>query len=212
MTRRLVAWILFVALFAGINYASRFTSGKPPRDFLYQWSSVASGLVLLAIILAVTLGIAGSQRQLFAWRRPPSWPRALLLALWSVPAYLAILSLDHVLHGGREQGLTPSHWEPRHASAYAANFVVIAIMTPFVEETLFRGLGYSLLERFGRWPAILAIGIVFGVAHGLVEALPELTLLGIVLAWLRSKTGSIYPGVLVHGTFNAIALIAAVTT
>jgi hypothetical protein len=36
-------------------------------------------------------------------------------------------------------------------------------------------------------------------------------LFGTVLAWLRWKTGSIYPGMLVHGIFNGVALILAVT-
>ncbi|MFI5302171.1 MAG: CPBP family intramembrane glutamic endopeptidase, partial [Polyangiales bacterium] len=119
--------------------------------------------------------------------------------------------IDPLLHGGREQGLTPTGWQPRHAGAYAANFVVIAAVAPVVEELLFRGLGFSLFERFGRWQAILTIGIAFGLYHGLVQALPELALFGCALAWLRSKTASVFPGMLLHGTFNAIALIAAVT-
>jgi membrane protease YdiL (CAAX protease family) len=89
---------------------------------------------------------------------------------------------------------------------------VIAAVAPFVEELLFRGLGYSLLERYGRWPAILTVGVAFGLYHGLVQALPELVIFGCALAWLRSKTRSVYPGMLLHATFNAIALVAAVTT
>ena len=38
---------------------------------------------------------------------------------------------------------------------------------------MFRGLGYSLLEPFGRWAAIVVVGVVFGLAHGLIEALPS---------------------------------------
>src|SRR5262249_49366969 len=36
MRRRLVAWILFVALISSIAYASRFAAGPPDRDTLYK--------------------------------------------------------------------------------------------------------------------------------------------------------------------------------
>ena len=82
---------------------------------------------------------------------------------------------------------------------------------PFVEELTFRGLGYGLLERFGRWPAIIAVGLLFGLAHGLVVSLPILAVFGGALAWIRSQTRSVVPGMVLHGTFNLIALVAAVT-
>jgi membrane protease YdiL (CAAX protease family) len=214
MTRRLVAWIVFVALVSGVAYASRFTAGRPDRNALYQWSTAVGELTIFVVILAVTLAIAGGRYELLALRPPVSWRRALMLCvLLLVVVYTVIAAIDPLLHGGREQGLTPTGWQPRHAAAYAANFVVIAAVAPVVEELLFRGLGYSLLARFlGRWPTILAVGLAFGLYHGLVQALPELVLFGCALAWLRSKTTSVYPGMLLHATFNAIALVAAVTT
>ncbi|HEY2219422.1 MAG TPA: CPBP family intramembrane glutamic endopeptidase [Gaiellaceae bacterium] len=209
MRRRLVAWILFVALISSVAYASRFAAGPPERNALYKWSTAVSELFVFAIIIAVTLAITGSQRQLLALRRPHSWRQAATLGVpVFIAAFVAISALDRALHGSREQGLVPKHWEPSHAGAYAANFVVIAGVAPFAEELLFRGLGYSLLEPFGRWTAILTVGIAFGLYHGLVEALPELALFGCALAWLRSRTGSVYPGMLAHATFNAIGLVS----
>ena len=119
--------------------------------------------------------------------------------------------LDHFLHAGREQGLTPSHWEPSHAGAYAANFVLIALVAPVVEELTYRGLGYSLLARWGRWTAIVVTALAFGLSHGLVEGLPVLTIFGVGLGWLRSRVDSVYPGIIVHGVFNGLALVLAVT-
>jgi membrane protease YdiL (CAAX protease family) len=209
MRRRLVAWILFVGLISSVAYASRFASGPPERNALYKWSTAISELFVFAVIIAVTLAIAASQRQLLALRRPYSWPQAAALAVpVFVAVFVAISAVDRVLHGAREQGLVPKHWESSHAGAYAANFVVIAGVAPFAEELLFRGLGYSLFEPFGRWTAILTVGIAFGLYHGLVEALPELALFGCALAWLRSRTGSVYPGMLAHATFNTIGLLS----
>jgi membrane protease YdiL (CAAX protease family) len=87
---------------------------------------------------------------------------------------------------------------------------LFAVVAPIVEELTFRGVGQSLLSFVGRWPSILLVGIAFGVAHGLVEALLVLVPFGIALAWLRDRTKSVLPGMVVHGLFNAIALIAAV--
>ena len=202
-----------MAIISGIGYASRFSSGKPDRNALYMWSTFAGELLIFAVIFGVTMAITGPHRQLLALRQPESWGRALGLGFVLLAVvYGVIAAIDPLLHGGREQGLTPTGWEPRHAAAYAANFVVIAGVAPVCEELLFRGLGYSLLERLGRWPAIVSVGIAFGLYHGLVEALPELVIFGCALAWLRSKTQSVFPGMLVHATFNALALVLAVTT
>jgi membrane protease YdiL (CAAX protease family) len=55
------------------------------------------------------------------------------------------------------------------------------------------------------------IGLAFGFYHGLVNAFPILAAFGIGLAYLRARTGSVYPGMVAHATFNAIALIGSVT-
>ena len=48
---------------------------------------------------------------------------------------------------------------------------------------------------------------LFGLAHGLVEALLVLVAFGIALAWLRDRTDSVLPGMLVHAFFNGAALV-----
>jgi hypothetical protein len=67
-----------------------------------------------------------------------------------------------------------------------------------------------LLFPYGKWTAILATGVLFGLAHGLLIALPVLVVFGIAVAWVRFRTGSVYPGMILHGTFNGVALIASV--
>lgn len=195
-----------------IAYLSRATEGKPDPQTLYEWSTAIGGLVQDAIVLAVVLAIAGLDSALLAFRRPLSIRRALGLIVAAVVAIYAFeIVYGAIVHPGNEQGLTPSRWEPAHTAAYVANGVVICTFIPFVEELTFRGLGYSLLERFGRWPAILGVGVVFGLAHGLILSLPVLLAFGCILAWIRSRTQSVFPGMVLHGTFNLIALVVAVT-
>jgi membrane protease YdiL (CAAX protease family) len=212
---RLYGWLAFVGILSALNYAARFSSGTPNKDVLYTWSAAVLGAVELGIVLGIVLLICRDRpkREYLALKRPRSWPAALAfgaLVLFGVFVLAGILS--PLLNPGNEQGLVPKHWEPSRAGAFVANFVVVAVCAPIVEELTFRGLGYTLLERFGKWAAILLVGLAFGVVHGLVEGLPILAAFGAGLAWLRSRTGSVYPCMLVHATFNGLVLIVSVTT
>jgi uncharacterized protein len=210
--RRLALWLALIAVMVALGYGTRASSGKPDPQVLYEWSTAAGGLVQDGILLLLVLAIAGFSTRLLALRRPRALAAtAGALGLALVAIYVFEATYGRLVHVGNEQGLTPSHWEPHHAAAYVVNAIVICTWVPFVEELTFRGLGYSLLERFGRWPAIISVGILFGLAHGLIESLPVLAVFGAVLAWIRSRTGSVYPGMLLHALFNLIALVAAVT-
>jgi membrane protease YdiL (CAAX protease family) len=214
MRSALAAWTGFVAVFATLSYSIRFTEGKPPKDLLYQWSTVASALIQFAVIGLIVYAIAGlgQRRQLLALRRPTSWWLALGIGVAiAIGMTVLTVALDPVLHPGREQGVTPDVWRPDRAAEYVANGLVICIVAPIVEELAFRGLGFSLLVRFGKWTAIILVGVAFALAHGLVEAFPFLAAFGAGLAYLRSRVGSVYPGMIVHGLFNATALTLAVS-
>ena len=209
---RLAGWLLLVGLMIAIAYAGRATEGKPDPQVLYRWSTAVGGIVQDGIVLLLVLGLATRDRHLLALRRPTSiWRAIRLLGVAIVAIYVFEVLYGALTHPGNEQGLTPAHWEPAHAAAYIVNGIVICTVIPFVEELTFRGLGYSLLERFGRWPAIVAVGVMFGLAHGLVVSLPVIAVFGMVLAWIRSETDSVYPGMVLHAAFNAVALVAAVT-
>jgi hypothetical protein len=90
--------------------------------------------------------------------------------------------------------------------AFLAFGAVATFVAPVVEELTFRGLGFSLLFPYGKWVAILGTGVLFGAWHGLIVALPVLAGFGVVLAWLRYTTGSVYPPILLHAIFNGIAI------
>jgi membrane protease YdiL (CAAX protease family) len=210
---RLIGWLCIVGAMTAAGYAARAAGGEPDRDVLYKGSTAAAQAVIYLIILAIVLAIAGGDRSFLGLRRPASWGRSIALAIGVLVAiYVVGTVIDQYLDPGKEQGLTPIRWEPEHAGAYAANFFVIAVMAPVVEELTYRGLGYGVLAKYGTALAIVGTALAFGLSHGLLEGLPVLVAFGIGLAYLRSRTDSVYPGMLVHGTFNAIALVLAVTT
>ncbi len=85
----------------------------------------------------------------------------------------------------------------------------IVVLAPFAEEIFFRGFFFAgLRQRWSLWPSALLSGAIFGLVHaptGPTAAIP-LAGLGVGLAWLYNKTGSIYPSMLAHFLNNAIAI------
>jgi uncharacterized protein len=206
-------WWVLVGVLALLAYTSRASGGRPPEDALYQWGTAASAAIVYAFVLGLVLLIARGApvRELLALRAPRSWAAALALAFGVFVLVLIVgAALDPFLDAGEEQGLTPSGWDADRAAAFAANVLVVVGIAPLIEELTYRGLGYSLLRPYGMASAIVGVGIAFGLAHGLIEALPILALFGMGLAFLRERTDSVYPPVLLHAAFNGFALAVSV--
>ena len=215
---RLIFWSVFVTAIAALNYSARFSTGTKGHEdrhvSLYSYSTFAGGILIYAIWLGIVLLICINRFDLLALRLPQNRRRtvgfafAVIAAIWIWEWAVSLIPLPQ--SPGHEQGITDVHWEPAHAGAFAANVVLFALVAPFVEELTFRGAGQSLLRFLGHVPSILIVGVAFGLAHGLVEALLVLVPFGIALAWLRDRSESVVPGMFVHGLFNGAALAAAV--
>jgi len=217
---RLLAWLVFVLGLTALNYAGRFAAEGTPDDIAYQWTSSIGVVVQFGLMLGVLLLIAKGlpKRELFALRRPRSWKRALGLAAAALVAiyvaslaYTGLLSLLGDFDPTEEQGLVPDGWDSSRAAPFITFFLAVTILAPIVEELTYRGLGFSLISPYGVVLAIVGTGLLFGLTHGLLIGLPVLAFFGIVVGWLRAKTDSVYPGMLLHATFNAVALLVAVS-
>ena len=60
-----------------------------------------------------------------------------------------------------------------------------------------------------RRAVIVVAAFAFAGAHGLVQGFPALFLFGVVIAIVRLRSGSVFPGMLFHASFNGIALALA---
>lgn len=209
--RRIAAWFVLVGLLAAANYAARFAGGSSTsnRDALYSYGTAASTVIFYGIFFAFTYAIAAvDAEELLALRRPRAWKATLGAAIGALVVTFAVEGAVSPLHPGQEQGITPTHWQPQHALPFAVNWVALAIVDPLVEETSFRGVGFGLLRPHGRWLAIVGSGLAFGLAHGEVYGLPVFVCLGLALGYLRERSDSVVPCILVHAFFNSIALVA----
>jgi membrane protease YdiL (CAAX protease family) len=215
VSNALVGWVAFVAIFSALNYTARFSGPSPPKDVAYRWESAIGALIQFGVVLAIVLLIARgrNRREFFALRRPASWGLAASISIFVVVAIVLIAqALAPFADPEGEQGLIPTYWDPDRIAQFAAFAFAVTIVGPVVEELMFRGAGFSLLEPFGRWTAVIGSGVAFGLVHGLLEGLPIITAFGLGLAYLRSRTQSLYPCVLLHASFNAAGLALGLTT
>jgi len=189
----------------------------------------------LLIAASVTLWIV-HRRWPRQWRLAQAWQGFGFAPSSSTAFYAAALALGvavPVIGGMLTHLLAGSHPVTQSIaqmgqSASLSGRVVLALsavtLGPLVEETLFRGVLFSSLLGFRRKHAMLpAIGharialamglsaLLFGMVH-LPDlgwrwyAVPNLALLGVGCAWLRYKSGSLWPAVMAHGVNNLLAV------
>lgn len=85
----------------------------------------------------------------------------------------------------------------------------VTIMPAVFEEIAFRGVLLSGLRKQLRrpWAAVLVSALVFGVFHVSLFRIAPTALLGVALAVVVVRTGSIYPAMLWHFLNNFLALV-----
>jgi membrane protease YdiL (CAAX protease family) len=87
---------------------------------------------------------------------------------------------------------------------FAAAGVIVA---PIGEELLFRGVLHGYLrEHWGRLPGAILSGAAFAAVHRSLLGFAPLMILGVLLARIYDRSGSLYPAMLFHAAFNATSL------
>ena len=179
--------------------------------------SPAFGVTLLgsyAVLVAATLHVArsaGPIAAVLALGRTPFWPAAGLIAAGSVAAGVAAQLLEPLFHGIRDQDIAPGRSPGGTTAAIGVTLVVIgiAIVGPVAEELYFRGVVQGSLGRFGTAIAIAGSSALFAAAHFQPSAIPVIAVYGVVLAVIRARTRSTWPGIVMHVLNNAFVVALA---
>jgi uncharacterized protein len=205
----LVGWSGLATLFIAGGFASQAANSSDNSTVFFDYGFAVGTIVIYAVLIGLTFLIALPYERTseaiglrtFRWR----W---VAIAIGLIIGVLIIgAALEPILHGGREQGLTPDEWEPEHAGAFLLNGIVISTIVPFTEELFFRGLGVRALGFIGGITAVVITGVAFGLSHGILGALPPLVLFGIALGWVRLRSDSVWPGMIAHGFYNATGIL-----
>jgi membrane protease YdiL (CAAX protease family) len=214
--RPLAAWLVLVAVQIALAFSAT-SDGDAVRDPdpLFSWELAIGGTIVYAILVALTFAIVRSYPMdvkkalgLKQFERRWVWI-ALAVALASL---IVAAIAEPFLHGGEEQGLAPGNWQPDRAGAFVANALVVVLVAPFAEFLFFRGLGVRVLRLLGPPIAIGGTAVLFGLAHGILGALPPLVFFGAGLAWVRYRSDSVWPGFVSHAAFNGIGIAVAIAT
>jgi ABC-2 type transport system permease protein/sodium transport system permease protein len=187
-------------------------------------------LLMGAVMTAVVFG--GIPLAACRLRRIPIGPAFRfpeLPALVFIASALAGLSLWTVCH----EAIVLLHWEevtldPRLVEAlqnYVARLRTLpvslvvgamALVPAVFEEAFFRGFLYpAFRSRMTPAVAIVATAVAFGFFHWIspsllaTERFVSSTFVGVVLGWVRWRTGSLLPGILLHALHNAFVILVA---
>ncbi len=191
----------------------------PSWRALLPFYNLANTLVFYGILLGVVLLFA-ARRGGRVWvelglRRPPYWVLPLMLPVALALQYLTELlsaAISPLLHGmTNPQGCSIS--QGFGADAYLG-VLAIVLIAPLVEEITFRGfIMGGLRSRIGVGWAVVLSSVVFALAHtlsvgGSILLLgPSLFVAGVALALVYQWTRSLYPGMVLHASFNLVAVI-----
>ena len=94
--------------------------------------------------------------------------------------------------------------------------IVSVVAAPFLEEVVFRGFYYRVLEDVaGTGAAVFGTAILFAAMHALQlwpswPAILMILAVGLALAWLRWRTRSLIPSFLVHTAYNSTLVLVTV--
>jgi membrane protease YdiL (CAAX protease family) len=210
---RLIDLILIVALAVGALMAFRLLL-RPSEVTTATVAALLIGqnAVLLAIIWLVAVLYRGASfRQLGFVPASASWyrrviPIAIFLQIVVILTNVLISSLMGTPFENPQIPLImpdPGDW-----GAMAGMFVATSIVAPVVEELTLRSVLYGWLRKhMSPIVAGMISAAAFAALHGSLVLLPGTFLVGLTLAWAYERSGSILPGILVHGCFNAISTL-----
>src|SRR3981081_1025137 len=218
----LVPWLFFVVGLSNVN--SRGATHVPPLAFQKDLLNailtfIISSLVEAAFLIAplyvakhaihATTVYARQVWQVLGFRafKPVqafSWIGILIVVIIGVDNLyqFMITSLHLNLHTNDQVLLAHSTSSPITTYAILAAAVIVA---PFCEEIFFRGFVFPGLHRsmdLG-WAIVLS-SLLFAIAHGDPASFPVLFIIGLALAFLRWRTKSIWPGILLHMLNNSL--------
>jgi membrane protease YdiL (CAAX protease family) len=209
-------WLVAPGLLFGLNFigALLISTSAPDKNLVYQLGPilVTAATDILLIVYAV-FAVWRSNMSIpatLAMRRVPLG-RAIGLGALALVALVVLDKLvDPITHASKKQGIAPTH-TPSDTSQWVAlgvAMVALVVIAPLAEEIMFRGLAWNIIGAY----ALPLTAMFWAIAHSLPALLLPVFLAGLIIGELRRRTDSLWPGLGVHMTTNAIALVVALLT
>lgn len=83
-------------------------------------------------------------------------------------------------------------------SSLILTLIFVGILSPIIEEMMFRGIMLNKLRRYGDKVAIVTTALLFGLFHANFSQFFYATVLGLIFAYITLKTGTIKYSIILH--------------
>lgn len=167
-------------------------------------NGVAGTVALLAafVIRIRDLTVFGFRRVALRW--------LLIGAALGVVAVGLSFLIEHVYFSLINEPNTQADFQAAARAGLLSLLVLVftgALLTPFGEEVVFRGVIANALNRYGPWAGIVGSAFIFAAVHGPSVIFFNAFMAGILTGYLFRKTESIWPGLMTHVVYNGIWLV-----
>jgi hypothetical protein len=182
--------------------------GTPP--ILTLAGTLAQDLALVGgAILAAASALKGRVTAEHFGLRPARWVSSTAYVILGYVVFLLIAAAWTTLLGIKDRENVAIDLGTRDSvAAFVVAGVLVCVIAPICEELFFRGFLFGALRKRGLVVATLISGVAFGLAHvasSPIGFIVPLATLGIIMALLYEKTGSLYPPMVLHALNNSIA-------
>lgn len=230
----MAVYLPFFPLFAWVLLVSVPTAFIREFEFIQtEWKIVFAENIFLSISAIVAIGlIIYLARKTFARRlkgfgldnaniaRDFAAAMTTLFAVWPIIVGVLLLTIyvgqliwgpDFQIQRHEELEIITKHSQ---LSVKIVVFVTAVLIVPVFEEMLFRGLFQSLIRSLivRPWVSILATSVLFSSVHANAAHWPALFALSVCMGYSYEKSGSLYRPIFIHSLFNAISVIATLST
>jgi len=232
---------LFIVLAFGISWATWLILGALGIPFLTRTAIGMFGPAVACLLVRLLRHEGFTDAGLRVFGPGVREAGRLYLAAYFVPLALLIIGIGIALLVGVQVWIVPDYLRALHLSlpvfvlsslsALTLGLLITMVFT-FGEEFGWRGYLLPRLSPLSGTKAAIIVGVIWGLWHapliffygyeyndlhsllGILMFVLPTTSLSIILAWLRFRSGSIWPTVLAHAVSNqaaSLALIAFVT-
>ncbi len=173
--------------------------------YLILFQALLDALIFVFIYFTITLKYNSSFFDSIKWSNKGDTRMLIYIPIGIVLA-LAFVGLSSLMPNPGEPPIAKMLKYPPTAVLYAALGVLLA---PFVEEVVFRGFIYPVIERsLGKGLAVLASASLFTFVHvfqlwGSWTIVVLIGLVGLTLSIVRAKTDAVIPSFFIHLSYNS---------
>ncbi len=179
------------------------------------YAGTLTGLIM-AIVFTTAVYVVALRPFNYSWReigihsfKKDYWKWIFVWLLILIATSIALVSIMDLFGIGTDNDKTQSLQQNMNWINITIGFVSAAIISPVYEEIFYRGFLYKWFRvKWGLVTGLFFSSIIFTIVHiPTYNTLPVNFISGLIFAWTYEKTNSIIPGMIIHGTFNGIAVI-----